>query len=111
MKKSQISYVTEISNVKIKLIVVDKSLVQSLKDIGARKLILDANAMEFKLNSEESKIRALKNLMKEEIYFVGGSSGWPPSEILKELRDKNVVEGKIKEVVWRGPDEMVTRLC
>lgn len=37
--------------------------------------------------------------------FAGGPAGWPPAAVFDYLREKKLIEGKFKEVTWRGPGD------
>jgi len=41
--------------------------------------------------------------------FLGGAHGWPPAAIFEHMRDKQLLKGTFKEIVWRGPEEIDIR--
>lgn len=51
----------------------------------------------------------LEKLRDAGFYFAGAAGGWPPAAVFDLLREQGYVDGKIIEIVWRAPGEVITR--
>ncbi len=51
--------------------------------------------------------KALAGLRAAGFYFADQPHGWPPAAVFDQLREEGLVEGRVKRVTWRGPDEPV----
>ncbi len=56
-------------------------------------------------DSEQQLAEVLLSLNAEGVIFAGGPAGWPPSQIIADLRDQGLFKGKYKEVVWIKKNE------
>jgi hypothetical protein len=106
------NYVSLILNNFMRLENISQNVVEAIKKIDAYTDtdILD-NKMVWKVpfSSIIELAEKLKELNRLGFLFVGGADGWPPSEIFIDLREKNLLEGRFKEVTWRGPGDWVIR--
>ena len=105
---NKMDYVTAIDGSMIQLTIESQSLHNALKDLGAKKKLFSKN-WTLECHGPEERLKIINKLMSLELAFEGGSHGWPPSEILCELRDKGEISGNWIEITWRGPDDPVFR--
>jgi hypothetical protein len=63
---------------------------------------IDAHTLEITIASRDELPVLLERLRDAGVAFVGGSSGWPPAVVFEDLRDRGLVSGLYKEIVFRG---------
>jgi hypothetical protein len=51
-------------------------------------------------NNQEEMIGAINKIRAHGIPFLGAGPGWHPSSILADLRERGLISGSWKEVVW-----------
>lgn len=95
-----VTYVSFVTN-KIFIKNVQPELIQSIIDLGGRELDESTDyVLEF--TGENEKIRLFTVLRDMGVAFSGGRD-WSPSEQFEDLRDKGLITGKYKHIVWWGP--------
>lgn len=100
--------VTDTSGSTVKLVPGDSESTRHVEDMGAQ-LSPDSDSW---LISYSNKIELGEILMAARdagFAFSGGESGWPPSATAEHLRDNGLFSGPFVEIVWRSPEEPVTR--
>jgi hypothetical protein len=64
---------------------------------------LGREAYKISVASETRLSELLEMLRDHDFAFVGAGSGWPPAEIVADLRDRGVFSGSFNEIVFMGP--------
>jgi hypothetical protein len=105
---SKINYVKEIKATEIIFSIEDRSLDNKLSNIGAKKKIFSKKWSVFFSNKEE-KIELIKKIITLNIAFQGGAHGWPPSEIVGDLRDQGKISGSWIEITWKSREMPIIR--
>lgn len=78
-----------------------------LTELGGHKKLFTPTVWEIPFSNENDLAKILQELRDLGFLMGGGTSGWPPAEVFKHLRSKNLVEGNFKEVLWKSKDEPV----
>ena len=86
----------------------DASLKMFLKKLGCKRKLLKRNIWILPYANEQQLILYLDKLRKANFLFSGGH-GWPPSEIFQLLRERGLLAGTIREVVWTKPGSIIIR--
>jgi hypothetical protein len=99
------AFVSEAASARIVVQVIDEEVLETLKNMGFtlgddKKLVLTASAL-----SQEAKAEMLSKLRDCGICFSGGPD-WSPSEVFEYLRDRGLLTGRYRKVIWRGPSQM-----
>ena len=82
-----------------------------LEAIGAQKeTICDETVWVIRVSNEQKIGKIMGQLRDMGVLFAGGPAGWPPAEVFDELREKGLVKGEFKEIVWLGPDRWFVRV-
>lgn len=100
-----IDYVVSVQDGLIKVVCSSRACRDTVRGLGGRRSWLGQH-WKIPCTAENVEIaRIFGELRKGGVAFAGGTSGWPPSEIFRDLRDKGVLTGPFFEVVWTGPGE------
>lgn len=102
------NYVSLILNSKIQIENVTEDKTEILKKLGGY-IGEDRKSWVIDFSDEKHLAQMLSILVENELLFVGGASGWPPAEIIADLRDKNLVLGSFKEVTWFGEGKWIIK--
>ena len=86
----------------------DASLKKFLKKIGCKRKFFKRNIWVLSYANEQQLTIYLDELRKENFLFSGGQ-GWPPSAVFQKLRERGLLAGTVKEVVWAKPGSKLTR--
>jgi hypothetical protein len=70
---------------------------------------LGGDAYRISLASEAALRGLLEMLRAHDFAFVGAGSGWPPAEIVADLRDRGFFSGSFNEIVFMGPGRSKVR--
>jgi hypothetical protein len=106
---TKLSYVKWIQGNKITLFCENKELLFFLKKIGARKRLFHKNVWVISYKDEKALIKNLQILNDHNFMFAGGVHEWNPLDIFILMREKKLVSGKVTEIVWKGPNQILTR--
>lgn len=89
--------VVEISDVQIliKNLAIDANIVS----LGARKA---GDIWAIQYNGRAELLKRIEQLRTMEFVFVGSPGGWPPSEVVAELREQNLFSGAFREALHLG---------
>ena len=79
---------------------------QQLKGLGGRQALINRHKWTIPFSSDHELAQTFSSLRDMGFAFGGSPSGWPPSAIFEDLRDKGLLEGKFIEVVWTGKDSV-----
>jgi len=84
----------------------DRSHARVLRILGGSR---DLFRQRWRLRAETDEQLAglLAALRDNSFAFAGATSGWPPAEVFREMRDRGHLEGMFDEIVWRAPNEPV----
>lgn len=100
------NYVSLISKDQIHLENVSDNVVSSVKAINAKSDELEGRIIwKTAFFNKIEMVDRLKELNELGFLFAGGAHGWPPAEIVADLREKKLLKGNFKEVRWRGPGD------
>ncbi len=58
-------------------------------------------------NTEQDLAETLSTLQHINLPFLAAGPGWTPADVFEQLREKGLVSGKVRTVVWRRPNEPV----
>jgi hypothetical protein len=100
-------YVSSVSSGRFR-IAASESARTELKRAG---LALTRDGVEWVLSGDDSDAAAAaiaKKLRSLGLAFSAGP-GWSPSEVVQDLREKGLVEGRFDEIAWSGPDRWSVR--
>ena len=97
------AYVKSIQNNDVIIVNVGLKLLPSLLRLGAQKRE-ESGQPAWILNAPNEKVLTdMLNACRDlEIAFAGGAAGWPPAEIFDNLRERGLISGKFKELLWVG---------
>ena len=100
------NYVSLISKDLIYLENVSEDVVKALEAISAEMGERDARPIwKIIFLSKTELAEKLTKLNELGFLFAGSPHGWPPAEIVADLREKKMLTGNFKEVRWRGPGD------
>jgi hypothetical protein len=98
--------VTLIQNNKICIENISEQMADALEKIGAHLGKIAGETVWIINYADDTELAGkLFELNNIGAVFVGGPHGWPPAEIYIDLREKDFLKGKFKEVTWRGPGD------
>ncbi|MDK2123013.1 hypothetical protein [Parachitinimonas caeni] len=60
--------------------------------------------------SKEHLAFILRKLQTLGLLFADAPAGWPPAAVFEHLRDEGLLQGRIKTVTWRQPNQPVLGL-
>ncbi|HOI16239.1 MAG TPA: hypothetical protein PK036_07825 [Geobacteraceae bacterium] len=100
---SKVNYVDGINDQLITLCVDDKSIRRKLEEIGGKSSLLIRKDIRIRVKSEQHKIELLQKLIDLGLCFFGGGHDWSPADIVILYREKGLLIGRIKQLVWTGP--------
>lgn len=109
--KIQYDYVQSILGGEIRINCVTKEKQKLIRDIDAKKTSLfrlNSWKLAYPENNEHQLALRLEKLRDLGFYFAGSTGGWPPAAIFDYLREKELAHGKIIEIMWRSPNQVVT---
>jgi hypothetical protein len=107
---ANLSYVKWIQENKITLFCDDIVSESLLKKIGAKRKFFDRKIWLINFKDERGLADKLQQLNENGFMFAGGSHGWNPIDIFILMREKNLVTGKVTEIVWNGKNQTLTRI-
>jgi len=105
--KEDISYVEDISDSEICIVCRDDSSSEKVKSLGGKRRLSSPMNWTLQYTSETELASHLSELRDAQFAMAGSLSGWPPSAIFEQLRDKRVLAGKFSEIMWAGPGKEV----
>ena len=83
-------------------------LIHFLKKLGVKRRFFKRNVWILSYKDEQELSSCLTALRNAKCLFSGGH-GWSPSAIFQQLRDKGLLSGKFKEIVWAKPRTTIIR--
>ncbi len=88
---------------------VSKSKGKLLKEIGARRKLFVRSKwyLDYEVDNKKQLALKLEQLRDWGFCFAGAAGGWPPSAVFDLLRAEGYVSGKIIEIMWRNPEEVL----
>lgn len=86
----------------VKIQCFSKDLKIGLRKLGASRSFLNFTKWKIPYRNEEELAKILIQLRDLGFLMGGDSSGWPPAEVFKHLRSKNLIDGNFKEILWRS---------
>ncbi|HKI54988.1 MAG TPA: hypothetical protein VJ987_12750 [Anaerolineales bacterium] len=100
------NYVSLVSKDLIYLENVSEDVIKELDTLNAKKGELEARTIwEIAFLSRLELAEKLRKLNELGFLFAGSSHGWPPAEIVADLRERKMLTGSFKEVRWRRHDD------
>lgn len=111
MTPSKLNIVKAVLSKTIKLQCCSENLKPKLVELGGHNNFFTPSIWKISYSNEKDLAKILQELRNFGFLMSGGSSGWPPAEVFKHLRSKNLVEGAFKEVVWKSKDMPVILDC
>lgn len=81
-----------------------------LRSIGAHRKWFVKNKWRLKYCSQKDLINKLQALRDNGFLFSYDEHGWGPADIFCDLREKKLVHGEVREIFWRGPNKIGTRI-
>lgn len=100
--KDNMSIIRNILNHKIIIEITESDLINFLKKLGFKRRFFKRNVWILYYNDERELLLCLVTLRDANFLFTGGH-GWSPSAIFKQFRDRGLLSGKFKEIVWTKP--------
>lgn len=101
------NYISLIRSGEVRIENVTNQLLTILESLSINGLHSDFELV-LKAPDEQSLSRLLSQLRDLQVVFSGGS-GWPPAEVFADLRERGLVSGEFREIIWRGPGQWFTR--
>ncbi len=78
-------------------------LIEYLRSLGGHEETVAGGAFwVIEAQSDEELGVLLGKLRDEGVIFAGGPVGWTPAAIFKDLRERQLLSGEFREVVWVG---------
>ena len=104
------NYVSLILDRKVRLKRVSPESVKFVQSLGGnQETISDEECWIIEYQDDHGLGELLGILRDHDFLFVGGPSGWSPSAIFMELREKGFVSGDCPEVIWLDKSQWITR--
>lgn len=98
--------VSNIVGKKIYLENMSSQMIDRVKEMGVIQIPYGAELIWLFECPDENRLRTtLQELNRLGFLFAGSPHGWPPAEIVADLREKKMLTGNFKEVRWRGPGD------
>lgn len=95
-------YVSSIQESRVFIENVSATLKDNLLEIGGHS---SGNRWVFEAGNEKNLAALLGTLRDYGVLFMGASYGWPPSAVFEHLRDKGLLTGNYRELIfWRSGD-------
>jgi len=107
---TNLNYVKWIHVNKITIFCEDMGQNGFLKIMGARRKFFDRKTWIINCKNEHDLADKLQRLNDNGFMFSGGPYGWNPVDIFILMREKNLVSGKVTEIVWRERGQALTRV-
>ena len=104
------NYISQILGKQMQLKSATEELEGTLIRLGGRRTSIEGRpawVLDFEGESQLASLLAVLN--GEGVLLAGGPAGWPPAEILADLRDKGLFQGSFREVTWTGPGKWIIR--
>lgn len=76
--------------------------IQFLIELGFKKKWFSVDEFYMKYRSEKDLAGIFSLLNTKGFIFASDSNGWPPAAIFEYLREKGLVKGSIKKILWKG---------
>lgn len=104
------NYISLILGKQMRLEGVTGELEGTLTRLGGKRTNIEGRPVwEIDYEGESQLASLLAVLISEGVILAGGPAGWPPAEILADLRDKGLFQGSFREVTWTGPGKWIVR--
>ena len=78
---------------------------RALRALGGRRHLIRRRMWTFAGRDEHALGALLHALRDMGVAFAWAPSGWPPAAVFAHLRDRGLVEGRIRAVTWRSPGD------
>ena len=101
------SYVSWVFDNHVEVICFERHLTPQLKGLGGKRRLLQRHRWAIRHAGERSLADTLAALRDTGLALVGGPAGWPPGAIFEHLREKGLVRGGYREIVWSGPGQPI----
>ena len=101
-------FVSLIQDGRLTVVGADRDLSRALVSLGGRRSVLRPSRVTFRFSGDADLARVAVGLRDKGVAFAGGM-GWPPSEVVADLRAKGLLAGSIVEIVWLGPGKSLRR--
>jgi hypothetical protein len=93
-------YVSEAAGDTVVISVADDALRRDIQSWGPHRS--DGSIITAGVDSDRAKAALFAKLRDSGVAFAGGH-GWSPSAVFEELRDRGLIAGSFREIVWRKP--------
>jgi hypothetical protein len=103
------SYVAAVLNHKIVIKCNDKKKFSALKELGAERKFGFGTKWYLVFEKDDDLAEKFCRLRNEGFFFSYDQHGWGPSDIMRLLKEKNLIKGSFIEVFWKGPNMVETR--
>ncbi len=85
-----------------------KKIVTSIQDGIVRR---NGLRRRLRFKNDEELASLLTRLIGEGYMFVDQPAGWPPAEVLRDLRSKGLLDLDFKTITWAGPGDERINNC
>jgi len=104
-------YVDQIQDNKLRLRFASSKVAEYLRDHDDASLVEehDANDWVIKFTDQEELGVLIQALDELGVAFVGGPAGWPPAEVVADIRERGFFTGSYKEILWKSPGNWFIR--
>lgn len=97
------AYVCDVSPEKIRVKVVDESMVRLLQNYGFQ---YEPTLCDWCLQTKpDEQMTAYTFLRDNQICFSNGPAGWPPGALFEYWREQGLLSGKYLSISWRSNEE------
>lgn len=108
MKSEKVaSYVESISSAEIVVVCRDAAAEEQLKAMGGKQTLFPPRKWKIRYVSEDQLASSLATLRDAQVAMAGSLSGWPPSAVFQQLRERGKLAGKFTEIMWSKPEKEV----
>jgi hypothetical protein len=110
MNNDAVSIVLSVQNNTVVVDCFDKSKFDLLKNTGAKRQLFNRRKWIINYQSKEMLSEVFSILRNNGFIFSGGSSGWYPSNIFRDLKENGYLFGEGLEIIWKKENKPIIRI-